>query len=318
MRPLRALACGVGGEHRGHTHVGAQRRGELSPARHRGLGGAERVEHQQPGGPPGCDVMSQSLLKCRPGGQRRHIAHPELRLGQLRDVVQHALGHAERPGSVTGRGHRHHPHPGGGRTPPRRFTSEQRERPALRNEDIVDGVVVGAGAFQPLNVPAVFEHHLLARDDRDLHVGDSLTGPAHLAVHHRQEPRRDVLRMAGARTETPRSGQPVTTVDGNALSVREELAAHRDPVRSGAEHLGEPVIGQVGRGGERRGQIGDPDPPERAVLPGHFDPCFDHLGERRFDPAGGAGIERRHQARRPHGLDDVGRQRAGTLGVGRL
>ena len=43
MRPLRALACGVGGEHRGHAHVGAQRRGQLSPSRHRGLGGAERL-----------------------------------------------------------------------------------------------------------------------------------------------------------------------------------------------------------------------------------------------------------------------------------
>ncbi len=64
----------------------------------------------------------------------------------------------------------------------------------------------------------------------------------------------------------------------------EELATHRDAVVVRGEDLGETLVRHIGRGGERRRQVCDPDPAERAVLPGHLDPGLDHLGERGLDP----------------------------------
>ena len=84
------------------------------------------------------------------------------------------------------------------------------------------------------------------------------------------------------------------------------------------EHLGEAVVGQIGRRGERRRQVGDADPAERAVLPGHFDPRLDHLGEGRFDAAGRDGVECRHQPAVPHLVDDRRGQRPIALGFGGL
>ncbi len=42
----------------------------------------------------------------------------------------------------------------------------------------------------------------------------------------------------------------------------------------------ETFIGQIRRGGECRWQVRDADPTEQTILPGHFDPCLDHLGKR--------------------------------------
>ena len=123
----------------------------------------------------------------------------------------------------------------------------------------------------------------------DLHVRNTFADPTHLAVVHREEPRRDVLGMAGARAEAPGPAQPVSAVDDGALPVGEELPAHGDVVVVGGEYLGETLVGQIGGRGESRRQVSDPDPAERAVLPSHFDPCLDHLRERRLDAGGLAG-----------------------------
>ena len=54
----------------------------------------------------------------------------------------------------------------------------------------------------------------------------------------------------------------ITAIDGGPLPVGEELAAHRDAVVVRGEHLGETLVGQIRRGGERRRQVGDADPAE--------------------------------------------------------
>ena len=167
-------------------------------------------------------------------------------------------------------------------------------------------------------MPAVGEGDLLARQKPHPHVGDALGHPAHLAVVHRQKTRGDVGRVAGAGAETPRAGQPVAAVDRRALAVGKVLAADGDAVVVGGEHLRETLIGKIARGGERRRQVGDADPAERAVLPSHFDPGLDHLGERRLDAAGRRRVEGGHQATGPHLVHDRRRERAQSLGFRRL
>ncbi len=167
-------------------------------------------------------------------------------------------------------------------------------------------------------MPSVGEGDLLARQKRHAHVGNALGHPAHLAVVHRQKTRGDVGRVAGAGAETPRAGQPVAAVDRRPLAVGKVLAADGDVVVIGREHLREAPIGKVARGSERRGQIGDPDPAERSILPSHFDPGLDHLGERRFDAAGRRRVEGGHQATGPHLVHDRRRERAQSLGFHRL
>ena len=84
--------------------------------------------------------------------------------------------------------------------------------PARTRRDVV---VVGAGALEPLHVPAVGEHDLGAGEERHPQSGTpSLTQP--LAVDHRHEAGRHVLGVAGAGAEVPRPGQPVAAVDGVA------------------------------------------------------------------------------------------------------
>ena len=102
----------------------------------------------------------------------------------------------------------------------------------------------------------------VARHEGHQHVGNALADPAHLAVVHRDEAGGDVRRVAGAGAEVPRPGQPVAAVDDDALAVGEELAAHRDVVVVGGEHLREALVGQIGRRGERRRQVRDADPAE--------------------------------------------------------
>src|SRR6476646_9675007 len=110
--------------------------------------------------------------------------------------------------------------------------------------------------------------------------------------------------MSGTRAEAPRSAQAVATIDRLTLTVRKELTARCDPVVVCGEHLGETFVGEVRPGGECRWQVRDADPAERTILPGHFDPRLDHLGERGLDTARRYGVERRHQTARPHLVDD--------------
>lgn len=318
MGPLGAASGGVGGEDGGHPHVGAQGRCQLLPRGHRRLGGGERVEHQQPGRTPGRAVMRQPLLEGRAAGQRRHVTHPEFRRGQLLNVVEHALGDAQGPRRVPGRGDGHQAHPGGRRRSPVRPPGEQFERAACRDEHVGGAVVVGPGSLEPLDIPAVVEADLGAGNDGDPHLGETFTDPAHLAVVHRQESGGNVVRVPDSRTEVPRPGDGVAAVDGGSLSVGKELTAHGDAVVVGGEHLGEALVRQVCGGGEGRRQIGDPHPAERPVLPSHFDPGLDHLGERRLDAAGGDGVERRHQPAGPHLVDDRRSQGAHAFGFGGL
>ena len=86
----------------------------------------------------------------------------------------------------------------------------------------------------------------------------------------------------------------------------------------GREHFGETVVGQIRSGGERRRNIRDADPAERAVLPSHFDPGLDHLRERRFNTACRDGVERRHQPTGPHLVDDGRGKSAHPLRLGGL
>src|SRR6202000_1033430 len=117
------------------------------------------------------------------------------------------------------------------------------------------------------NMPTVGEGHLLARHKRHPHVRDTFADPAHLAVVHRKEPGSDVGRVASARAETPRAAQLVATVDCFSLAVWKVLTAHGDAAVVLGEYLVEALVGKVRRGRERRRQVGDPDPAERAVLP---------------------------------------------------
>ena len=243
----RARPRHVGGVDGGHPHVGPQRRREVFTRGDGSLGPREGVEHQEAGGPPRCDVVRQALLEGRTAGQRRHVTHPELRGGQLLDVVEHALGNPERPRCVTGGSDGHQAHAGRRRRAPVRFTGEQRKGPVLRHEHVHRVVVIGASSLETLHIPAVGEGDVIARHDRHLHVGKALADPAHLAVVHRDESGRDVLRMSGARAEAPRPAQSVTTINGLTLAVRKELAAHRDPVVVSGKHLGETLIGQIRR-----------------------------------------------------------------------
>ena len=236
--------------------------------------------------------MRQTLLERLTTGQRGHITHPVLRRGQLLDVVEHAFGHPERPGRMAGRGHRHHAHPASRGASPAWLGGEQCEGAVLGHEHVLDAVVIGPGALESLHVPAVLEGDLVSRDHRDCHFREPFTGPAHLAVVHREESGADVLGVAGAGAEAPRAGDPVAAGHRRALAVGEELSAHRDVVVVRGEHLGEALVGQVRRGGERRRQIGDADPAERAVLGRHLDPSLDHLGEGRFGAAGFDRVER--------------------------
>ncbi len=250
MRPLRTISRDVGGIDRGYPHIGAHPRGQLPAVSNGGLGGSERVEYQKSGSPPGRDVMRQTLLERLAAGQRGHVTHPVLRRGQLLDVVEHALGHPERPRRMTSGRHRHHAHPAGRRAAPAWLGGEQCEGAVLGNEYIFDAVVIGPGALESLHMPAVLEGDLLARDHRHRHLREPFTGPAHLAVVHREEAGADVLGVAGAGAEAPRSGDPVAAGHGSALAVGEELSAHRDAVVVGGEHLSETLVGQIRRGGE--------------------------------------------------------------------
>ena len=120
----------------------------------------------------------------------------------------------------------------------------------LGYEHVLDAVVIGTGALESLHVPAVLEGDLVARDHRHCHLRETLTGPTHLAVIHREEPGADVLGVAGAGAEAPRARDSVAAGDGHTLSVGEELPAHRDVIVVGGEHLGETFVGQIRRGGE--------------------------------------------------------------------
>ena len=280
MGPLRTRPCRIGGVDGGHPHIRPQARGEVFTCGDGGFGPRERVEHQKAGGPPRCDMVCQALLERRTAGQRRHVTHPELRGGQLLDIVEHTFGNPKCPRCVTCGSDGHQAHAGRRRRAALRFTGEQRKSPVLRHEHVHGVVIVGASSLEPLYIPAVGEGDVVALHDRHLHVGKTLADPAHLAVVHRHESGRDVLRMSGTRAEAPRPAQPVATVNGLALAVRKELTTHRDPVVVSGEHLGETFIGEIRRSGECRWQVRDPDPTERTVLPGHFDPRLDHLGKR--------------------------------------
>ena len=216
---------------------------------------------------------------------------------------------------MPGRRDGHQSHTGRRRRAPQRLPREQRERPVLRYEDVLHAVVVGSGSLEPLDIPPVVEADLLARYDGHPHVGHAFADPAHLSVVHREEPCRDVFRMACPRAETPRPAQRVAAVHRAALPIGEELATHRHPVLVCGEHLRESFVGQIRRRRERRRQVRDTDPSEGAVLPRHFDPGFDHLAERRFDSPGLDGIERRHQTAGPHRLDDLRREGACPFGL---
>ena len=207
-------------------------------------------------------MVRQAFLEGRAAGQRCHVTHPVFRGGQFLDVVEHALGDAERPRGMSGGRHGHHSHPDRRRRSPVRLGGEQREGPVRGHEHVLDVIVVGAGSLEPLHMPAVVEDDLGARKDGHLHVGQALADPADLAVVHRQEAGRHVFGVTRARAETPRAAEPVTPLDGGALSVGEELAAHGDAVVVRGEHLGEAVVGQIGARGERRGQVRDADPSE--------------------------------------------------------
>ena len=198
--------------------------------------------------------------------------------------------------------------------PPRRGRGgEQLEGAPLGHEEVGDVVVVAARPLQPLDVPAVGEDDLVAGDHRHQQRGDPVVADHQLAVHRGHEAGGHVLGMPGAGAELPGPGDPVAAVDRLAQAVREELAAHRHQVVVGGEHLGEPVVGEVGGTGRRRGEVGDADPAERAVLPGQLDPRLDHLGERRLGAAGLGGVEPLQEAGLPQGLDGAGRQRAPSL-----
>ena len=121
----------VGGVYGRHPHVGAQGRRQLLARRDGRFGGRECVENQQARGPPHRDVVRQARLEGRPVGQRRQVAHPDLGGRELLDVVEHALGDAERPAAwpaaVTGI----RPMRVAGDVPRVRLAGEEREGPVL-------------------------------------------------------------------------------------------------------------------------------------------------------------------------------------------
>ena len=262
--------------------------------------------------------MGQAALERGPVGQRPVVAHPDLRDGEFADIVEHAFRDPECPRRMAGGRHRHEAHPERRRRAPLGCPGEELEGTRLRHEHVGGVVVVATGSLEPLNMPSVSEHDLITRDDRDQQWRDTVIADHQFAVDGRHEASGDVLRMPGARSEVPGPGDPVAAVDRGTHAVRKELSAHGHSVVVGGEHLCEPLWWQIGGTGGCRGEVGNADPAQRAVLPCQFDPCFDHLGERRLRPAGFGRVEVLHQSAAPQCLDRAGGQCPVALTGGRL
>ena len=189
---------------------------------------------------------------------------------------------------------------------------EQPEAPMVGHEEIDDIVVVGTGSLESLDVPSIGEHDLVARDDCGHESDLAVCVDTELPVDDRQESGTHELGMSRPRTEVPRTGDHVATLDPDALAVGSELAAHGDP-RTRSEGLGEPGVGQVGGNGSRGGKVGDADPAERSVEPGHALPQVEQLAEARLGTACGTRIGEGHQPGRPHRIDHLVGERATLL-----
>ena len=167
-------------------------------------------------------------------------------------------------------------------------------------------------------MPSVGEHDLLAGNDRHHETRQAVVSQRHFALNGRDESRADILGMSGTRAEVPSAGEPVTTVNSLPESVGEELAAGRDAILVLCEDLFETLVGQVGGAHRRRGEVGDPDPPDRPVLAGQLDPGIDHLREARLAATGRSRIGPLHESARPQRLDHPRAESPLCLRFGRL
>lgn len=126
-------------------------------------------------------------LERGPLRQRGEITHAHLLHGEGGDVRQHAPGHTEDPRGVTSGRDGHETHAEHGGLAPMGVAIEQTEDPVIGHEHVVHLVVERSGASQPLHVPAVGEHDLLARKHRGEQSDVPVLVELELPVAERQE-----------------------------------------------------------------------------------------------------------------------------------